>query len=136
MAVDLRLFGILTLCAVLLCLGLVVVARDPRALVNRLFALSMLTMIGWIGSISLYLSIRDTDPNILLCRIGFASASAIPFSLLWMFESLDDSPRRQPSRSILWAGGACALFIALSLSPLIVAGCTPPPPGANSPPRP
>ena len=46
MAVDLRLFGILTLCFVLLCLGLVVVVRDPRALVNRLFALSMLTMIG------------------------------------------------------------------------------------------
>jgi len=131
MVVDLRLFGILTLCSVLLCLGLVVVIRDPRALVNRLFGLSMLTIIGWIGSISLYLSTRDTDPNILLGRIGFASASAIPFSLLWMFESLDDSPRRQPSRSILWAGGACALFIALSLSPLIVAGSTPSSSGRN-----
>src|SRR5262249_41298344 len=125
MAVDLRLFGILTLCSVLLCLGLVVVIRDPRALVNRLFALSMLTMICRFCSNSLYLSTRDTDPNILLGRIGFASASAIPFSLLWMFESLDDSPRRQPSRFILWAGGACALFIALSLSPLIVAGVNP-----------
>ena len=45
------------------CLGFVVVARDPKTLVNRLFALSMLTMIGWIGSISLYLSTRDTDPK-------------------------------------------------------------------------
>jgi PAS domain S-box-containing protein len=122
MPTDLRLFGILTLCSVLLCLALVVVARDPRALVNRLFALSMLTMIGWIGSISLYLSTRDSDPNILLGRIGFASASAIPFSLLWMFESLDDTPRRRLTRPVLWAGAACALFIALSLSPLIVAG--------------
>src|SRR5262245_66351126 len=116
MAVDLRLFGILTLCSVLLCLGLVVVARDPRALVNRLFALSMLTMIGWIGSISLYLSTRDTDPNILLGRIGFASASAIPFSLLWMFESLEDSPSRQPLHPVLYAGSACDVFVALSLS--------------------
>src|SRR5687768_13414088 len=122
MPTDLRLFGILTLCSVLLCLALVVVARDPRALVNRLFALSMLTMIGWIGSISLYLSTRDSDPNILLGRIGFASASAIPFSLLWMFESLDDTPRRRLTRPVLWAGAACALFIVLSLSPLIVAG--------------
>src|SRR5688500_11921180 len=122
MPTDLRLFGILTLCSVLLCLALVVVARDPRALVNRLFALSMLTMIGWIGSISLYLSTREYDPNILLGRIGFASASAIPFSLLWMFESLDDAPDRRYSKSFLFAGGASALFIVLSLTPLIVAG--------------
>ena len=122
MSVDLRLLGTLTLCSVLLCLGLVVVARDPRALVNRRFALFMLTLIGWIGSISLYLSTRDFDPNILLGRIGFASASAIPFSLLWMFESLDDRPRRGVSRPVLWAGAACILFVGLSLSPLIVAG--------------
>ena len=52
MVVDLRLIGTATLCAVLLSLGLLVVARDPRALVNRLFAFSMVTIIGWIGSIS------------------------------------------------------------------------------------
>jgi PAS domain S-box-containing protein len=122
MTVDLRLIGTLTLCAVLLCLALVVVARDPRALVNRLFALSMLTIIGWTGSISLYLSTRDYDPNIFLGRLGFASAAAIPFSLLWMFESLDDTTGQRLTKPLRWAGTACALFVTLSLTPLIVAG--------------
>jgi PAS domain S-box-containing protein len=100
-----------------------VVARDPRALVNRLFALSMLTIIGWIGSISLYLSTRESDPSIFLGRLGFASAAAIPFSLLWMFESLDDTPGRPRfSSPVLYAGATCALFVLLSLTPLIVAG--------------
>lgn len=123
MVIDLRFAGILTLCALLLSLGLVVLARDPRALVNRLFALSMLSIIGWIGSISLYLSTRESNPNILLGRLAFASAAAIPFSLLWMFESLADTfGRRRPSRSLLGAAVACAIFVLLSLTPLIVAG--------------
>jgi PAS domain S-box-containing protein len=122
MAVDLRLIGTFTLCTVLLCLALLVIAREPKAPVNRLFALSMLTIIGWVGSISLYLSTRDSDPNILLGRIGFASAAAIPFSLLWMFESLDDTRGREHTKPVVWAGAACLLFVILSLTPLIVAG--------------
>jgi PAS domain S-box-containing protein len=82
----------------------------------------MVTIIGWIGSISLYLSTRDSDPNILLGRIGFASAAAIPFSLLWMFESLEDPPNRRFTKSLRWAGTASLLFVVLSLTPLIVAG--------------
>ena len=122
MVVDLRLIGTLTLCAVLLSLGLLVVARDPRALVNRLFAFSMVTIIGWIGSISLYLSTKDSDPNILLGRLGFASAAAIPFSLLWMFESLQDVPTLRARRTLSWGALVCGAFVALSLTPLIVAG--------------
>jgi PAS domain S-box-containing protein len=122
MVVDLRLIGTFTLCGVLLSLGLLVVARDPRALVNRLFAFSMVTIIGWIGSISLYLSTRDSDPNIFLGRLGFASATAIPFSLLWMFESLQDNPTLRARRTLSWAALVCSTFVVLSLTPLIVAG--------------
>jgi len=122
MVVDLRLLGTLTLCAILLSLGLLVVARDPRALVNRLFAFSMVTIIGWIGSISLYLSTKDSDPNIFLGRLGFASAAAIPFSLLWMFESLQDVPALRARRTLSWGALVCGTFVALSLTPLVVAG--------------
>ena len=122
MVVDLRLIGTFTLCAVLLSLGLLVVARDPRALVNRLFAFSMVTIIGWIGSISLYLSTKDSDPNIFLGRLAFASAAAIPFSLLCMFESLQDIPERRARRTLSWAALVCGTFVTLSLTPLIVAG--------------
>jgi PAS domain S-box-containing protein len=120
---DPRFVGTLLLCVTLLCLALLVLWRDPRVLVNRLFALSMLTIIGWVGSISLSLSARDSDPNILLGRLGFASAAAIPFSLLWMFESLDDTPGRpRLPKPILWAGGACVVMVLLCLTPLVVAG--------------
>jgi len=122
MGPDLQSLGTLTLCGVLLSLGLLVVARDPRAPVNRLFAFSMVTIIGWIGSISLYLSTRDSDPNIFLGRLAFASASAIPFSLLWMFESLEDVPVHRWRKTLLAAGLVCATFVVLSLTPLIVAG--------------
>ena len=122
MVFDLQLLGTLTLCAVLFSLGLVVVARDPRALVNRLFAFSMIAIIGWVGSISLYLSTRDSDPNIFLGRLAFAAASAIPFAFFWMFESLNDYAETRWSRGLRWAGTACACFVVLSLTPLIVAG--------------
>jgi PAS domain S-box-containing protein len=122
MPIDLQSLGTFTLCAVLFTLGLVVVARDPRAIVNRLFAFSMITIIGWIGSISLYLSTKDSDPNILLGRLAFASAAAIPFSLFWMFESLRDGATPSWSKGLRWAGAACVLFVILSLTPLIVAG--------------
>ncbi len=123
MAPSLQSVGTFTLCAVLFSLGLLVVARDPRAPVNRLFAVSMVTIIGWIGSISLYLSTRDSDPNIFLGRLAFASAAAIPFSLLWMFESLEDIAARRGTKTLFVAGSVCALFVAISsLTPLIVAG--------------
>ncbi len=120
---SLQSVGTIALCAVLFSLGLVVVARDPAALVNRLFAFSMVTIIGWIGSISLYLSTRDSDPNILLGRLAFASAAAIPFSLFWMFESLEDAPLHRWTGMLWIAGAVCAAFVLLSsLTPLIVAG--------------
>jgi len=123
MSPTLQSLGTFLLCAVLFSLGLVVVARDPRTLVNRLFAFSMLTIIGWIGSISLYLSTKDSDPSLLLGRLAFASAAAIPFSLLWMFESFEDAPAKRWTRLLWAAGSACAVFVALSLfTPLIVAG--------------
>jgi PAS domain S-box-containing protein len=122
MTPELQLVGTLALCGVLLSLGLVVLAREPHAVVNRLFAFSMVTITCWIGPISFYLSSKHPEPSLLLGRFGFASAAAIPFSLLWMFESLGDRPSQRWSKSLWWAGGACALFVILSLSPLIVAG--------------
>jgi PAS domain S-box-containing protein len=122
MTSNLQSLGTVALCTILLSLALVVVVRDPRALVNRLFAFSMATIIGWIGSISLYLSTRDSDPNLFLGRLAFASAAAIPFSLLWMFESLDEVPSHRWTKHLAWAAAACSVFVCLSFTPLIVAG--------------
>ena len=65
---------------------------------------------------------EDSDPNIFLGRLGFASAAAIPFSLLWMFESLQDNPVLRARRTLSWGALLCATFVLLSLTPLIVAG--------------
>jgi len=119
---SLQSIGTLTLCGILFSLGLLVLARDRRALINRVFAFSMVTIIGWIGSISLYLSTRDSDPNIFLGRLGFAFAAAIPFSFVWMFEALDERIASRDHRGFRWAAASCLLFALLSLSPLVVAG--------------
>src|SRR5262245_57870074 len=82
----------------------------------------MIAIIGWVGSISLYLSTRDSDPKIFLGRLAFASAAAIPFSFFWMFESLGDTAALRSSTGLRLAGAACICFVILSMTPLIVAG--------------
>jgi len=113
--------SILILCIVLLGLGVFVLRRDSHAPVNRLFAFSMCTIAGWIGFISLALSTSNLGTTVICGRIGFAFASAIPFSLLWMFEAF---PGPRPSRPlrVLVPGLACTAFILLSFTKLIVSG--------------
>jgi PAS domain S-box-containing protein len=113
---------VFVLCAVLIGLGIFVVLHDRRAKVNKLFALSVFTIAGWIVSISMALSMSDLYRTILLGRLAFAFASAIPFSLLWMFQAFPvPRPITRKRETIIPAVFASA-FIAFSLSPWIVAG--------------
>lgn len=123
--------GILALCLVLVGLGAFVFARDPRASLNRRFALSMLTVSGWIGCISMYLSTRAYEPNLFLGRLAFAFASAIPFMLLWMFESFRESQSPSSAKTLAIPGLFTAVFAILSFTPLIVAASSSDQRGAN-----
>jgi len=111
------------LCVVLLSLGVFVFRREPQASVNRLFAFSMCSIAGWIGSISVALSTGDLSSTATFGRIAFAFASAIPFSLLWMFEAF---PISRPSRLrvLILPGSACVFFVFLSFTKWIVEGAT------------
>jgi signal transduction histidine kinase len=96
--------------------------HNRQAAENRRFALSALTIAGWIICIPFALSAENTTTTIVLGRFGFAFASAIPFSLLWMFDAFSPDGGRRLKITILLAASVCAAFILLSISPWIVAG--------------
>jgi len=123
--------GVWILGTSLIGLALFVYRHNRHAAVNRRFTLAALSIAGWILSISFALSSKDAEQTILLGRLGFAFASAIPFTLLWMFDAFADSPTHAKPRRVILPGFFCGLFVLLSLSPWIVAGARPGRPRAN-----
>jgi len=68
---DQRTAGALLVCTAQIILAAVVVLNNPRALVNRLFGLSVLTIVGWISTITFALSANDLWVVVWLGRLGF-----------------------------------------------------------------
>lgn len=114
--------GVLALCTTLVTLALFVLFHNRHAAENRRFALAALAIAGWIVCISFALASRRADSVVTLGRLGFAFASAIPFSLLWMFDAFSVTAGRTRKLKILLPASCCFLFVLLSLSPWIVAG--------------
>src|SRR5574342_590926 len=119
---DLRTFGVLLLCTTHLCLGTLVVLHNRRALINKLFGLSVVTIVGWILTIFLALSADDPRQILWLARLGFAFASAIPFSLIWMFHAFSTDGVVAKDPRVHLPAALCGLFVVLSFSPWIVMG--------------
>jgi len=119
---DLRTFGVLALCTTHLCLGTFVVLHNRRALVNKLFGLLVFTTVGWILAIFFALSTDSAQHTLWLGRIGFAFASGIPFTLIWMFRAFSAAPFAARDPRIYVPALLCAAFVFLSLSPWIVVG--------------
>jgi PAS domain S-box-containing protein len=117
--------GVFILCAVLISLGIFVIFHDRRAEVNRLFGLFVFATVGWILSISISLSARDVHWTISLGRLAFAFASAMPFTLLWMFQAFSASRPTARQGGVIIPGIFCLAFILFSLSPWIVTGVRP-----------
>ncbi|MFQ5827853.1 MAG: GAF domain-containing protein, partial [Candidatus Methylomirabilia bacterium] len=92
---------------------------------NKLFALSVLTIVGWIAAISISLSSKHIQHTIILGRFAFAFASAMPFTLLYMFQAFPVPETRPRSLTLTLPGIFCAVFILLSFSPWIVTGAVP-----------
>ncbi len=119
---SLQTVGVLALCATLVGLALFVFLYNRQAAENRRFALAALTIAGWIICISFSLVSQTADTIVTLGRLGFAFASVIPFSLLWMFDAFSTDSGQRLKLKILVPGASCAAFVFLSLSPWIVAG--------------
>lgn len=114
--------GVLALGATLVTLATFVYLHNRRAAENRRFALAALTIAGWIVCISFALSSESVHTTVILGRLGFAFASAIPFSLLWMFDAFSADAGRALKPRIVIPALFCGCSIVLSLSSLIVAG--------------
>ncbi|MGH7410924.1 MAG: ATP-binding protein [Candidatus Methylomirabilis sp.] len=119
---DLRTLGVLLLCTTHLCLGTLVVLHNRRALVNKLFGLSVVTIVGWILTIFFALSADEATHLLWLARWGFAFASAIPFSLIWMFQAFSKDRFSAKDPRVYIPAILCGLFVFLSFSPWIVVG--------------
>lgn len=131
MTTNIETLGTALLPLALIALASFVVLHNRRAPVNRRFALAALAIAAWTFSISSALSASDPRSTVLLGRLGFAFASAIPFTLLRMFTSFrSDDDRPSPTPALL-SGLSCVAFMLFSLSPWIVAGATPGPIKAN-----
>ena len=113
---SLQTLGVLALCATLVSLALFVFLHNRQAAENRRFALAALTIAGWIICIPFALVAQTSETSMRLGRLGFAFASMIPFSLLWMFDAFSaDSGRRLNSRSSSQDSPAQFLYCCQSL---------------------
>ncbi len=105
--------------------------HNPRAAVNRRFGIMALTTAGWILTISLALAAKDPQLTVALGRTGFAFASGIPFSLVWMVDAVSAPQGTSRLVRINVLRLLCLIFILASFSHLIVASATPSFPRAN-----
>ena len=111
----------------LIALASFVFLHNRHAPVNRRFALSALAIAGWTTCTWSAFSVSDPSHTLLLARLGFAFASAIPFTLLRLFISFRSDDDRPSSTPAMLSGLSCLAFILFSLSPWIVARATPGP---------
>jgi PAS domain S-box-containing protein len=130
LTVDPQLVGAIALCVALILLAIFVILHNPKAAINRRFGAMILTSAGWMTTISVALAAKDQHHTVMLGRLGFAFATAIPFSLLWMVDALSNPKHNRTLRLIL-PGVLCLVFVAISFSPLIVSGAAPDVPRAN-----
>src|SRR6266851_9210518 len=105
--------------------------HNPTARVNRRFAVMALVTAGWTLAISLALAAHDPFLTVRLGRIGFAFASGIPFTLIWMVDSLSDTRSSMRRLMSIVPGFLCLIFVFLSLGPWIVVGAIPGVPRSN-----
>jgi hypothetical protein len=117
-----RLVGVLVLCTALTSLGLLVFLNNRRAQVNRLFGLSVISIVGWIISISIALSLDDLSKSVIFGRLAFAFAGSIPFTFLLVFQAFPLRNQPPSTKGVVFPAVLCLAFLALSFTPLIVAG--------------
>ena len=131
MTIDLQLVGAIGLCIAVTALAMFVMLHNPMAQVNRRFGVMAFVTGGWILAISLALAANDPRTTVVLGRIGFAFACAIPVTLIWMVDSLSDGRTWIRRVRLLVPVALCLIFVILSLGPWIVSGANPGVPRAN-----
>ena len=122
MVLSTRLLGVIVLSSALASLGLLVFLNNTRAQVNRHFALSVLSIVGWIVSITISLSLEDLHKAVAFGRLAFAFAGSIPFTLLLVIHAFPVPQVVSARRTLIIPGLLCAAFTLISLTPLVVVG--------------
>jgi PAS domain S-box-containing protein len=84
--------------------------------------LVVLSVVGWVSSISLALSTTDLHKTLPLGRLGFFFATLMPFSLVCLFRTFHRPAPHYNKSPFVIAATLCFLFAALSISPWVVKG--------------
>lgn len=118
---DLIVIVIVTVLNILL--ALLVLSRNPKAPLNRLFGAFAISLVAW--SLLNYAADFATTYNLLFTRLTFAAVALISASL---FSFSNIFPTGVPVVTKRWSRGfnflGMAIFIALSLSPYVVPSVT------------
>lgn len=110
-------------------LGALVLLRQPRAKINRYFAVFSFSVAAWTASNALALAQLRFAPPDLFPRLAFASASLIPVGFL-LFSTVFPTPiPAAPRRTVMALVAAGVLFAAASLTHAIVHDAVPTSPG-------
>ena len=105
-------------------LGAAVLSRQPRAKINRYFAIFSFAVTAWTLSNAFAVSQFQSVPDYVWPRFAFASASIIPIAFLAFATVFPTSVSPPPPRILAGFGLAACIFFAGSFSPLIVRGVT------------
>jgi len=93
--------------------GLFVIAKNPKALLNRYFALLCLALLGWVGSLFAFVLQTSAAELLWLGRFNFAAVALVaPLAYLFVRELAGRPPAR---KGWMWAESA-ALAAATLLS--------------------
>jgi len=122
--VDSHLIGTIVLSLAVIALGVFVLLHNPRVAVNQRFGVMALTTAGWIITISFAVAVKDPQHTVILGRIGFAFASGIPFSMVWMVDAVSGSRGHGRLLRVFLPGVLSVAFAVASLSPLIIVRAT------------
>lgn len=105
-------------------LGAAVLSRQPRAQINRYFALFSFAVTAWTLSNAFAVAQFHGVPDYLWPRFAFASASIIPIAFLAFATVFPVSVSPPPPPILVGFGLAASIFFTASFSPLIVRAVT------------
>ncbi len=106
------------ICVVNLALGILVLSKSPTNWTHRTFTFAAISITAW--TFGVFLATQASVPLPAPARLTFAMAALSLFALLLLFSSFRTAPHFPALPSVLIFGILTLIFIALSLTNLIV----------------
>jgi hypothetical protein len=100
-------------------MALFVLARSPKAWVNRAFALTCLFLLTWLATLFLFNRTQEPDALLLVGRLNFASVPPASLCAYLFVRAVAQRPMQNQNARVALIGGTVALSLVSALTPLI-----------------